>query len=244
MTGFGADSRGLWCTDSSPGTVARLARAGFDWVALDLQHGLYHRTELIEVARCFPFDAAELVVRVPSCDFAAIGWALDAGATSVIVPQIAAVAEAEQAVAATFYPPQGGRSRGELGLTWGRTGSPPAALNAQTTCAVMIESAEGLAAVEAIAAVPGLGQLFVGPHDLSLSLGTTVEALLDDDSPGSPLRRVVAAAADHGLSAGVYAGSPAVADRFRAHGFNCIAVATDLWLVAQGAAAALAKARG
>ena len=64
MTGFGADSRGLWCNDSSPGTVARLALAGFDWVALDLQHGLYSRTELIEVAHCFPFDAAELLNRV------------------------------------------------------------------------------------------------------------------------------------------------------------------------------------
>ena len=239
MTGFGADSRGVWCTDSSPGTIARLARAGFDWIALDLQHGLYHRTELIEVARSFPFDAAELVVRVASCDFAGIGSALDAGATSVIVPQIAAVAHAEQAVAATFYPPLGGRSRGELGVTWGLTASAPDALNAQTTCAVMIESAEGLANVEAIAAVPGLGQLFVGPHDLSLSLGITVDALLEDDSAGSPLRRIVAAAADHGLSAGVFAGSPAVADRVRTHGLNCIAVATDLWLVAQGAAAAL-----
>jgi len=239
MTGFGADSRGVWCTDSSPGTVARLARAGFDWVALDLQHGVYSRTELIEVARCFPFDVAELVVRVDSCDFAGIGSALDAGATSVIVPQIAAVAEAERAVAATFYPPLGGRSRGELGRTWGRSESPPEVHNARITCAVMIESAEGLAEVEAIAAIPGLGQLFIGPHDLSLSLGTTVEALLNDDSAGSPLRRIVAAAADHGLSAGVFAGSPAVADRFRAHGLSCIVVATDLWLVAQGAAAAL-----
>jgi len=239
MKGFGVDSRGLWCNDSSPGTVARMARAGFDWIALDLQHGLYSRTELIEVARCFPFDSAELVVRVASCDFAAIGSVLDAGATSVIVPQIAAVADAERAVAATFYPPVGGRSRGELVRTWGRAESAPAELNAKTTCAVMIESAEGLAAVEAIAAVPGLGQLFVGPHDLSLSLGTTVEALLGDESPGSPLRRIVAAAADHGLSTGAFAGSPAVADRFRAHGFNCIVVATDLWIVEQGVAAAV-----
>jgi 4-hydroxy-2-oxoheptanedioate aldolase len=240
VKGFGPDSRGLWCNDSSPGTVARLALAGFDWVALDLQHGLYSRTELIEVARCFPFDAAELVVRVASCDFAGIGSALDAGATSVVVPQIASVAEAERAVAATFYPPLGGRSRGELVRTWGRAESAPEVHNARTTCAVMIESAEALAAVEAIAAVPGLGQLFIGPHDLSLSLGTTVEALLDDDSPGSPLRRIVAAASDHGLSVGVFAGSPAVAARFRAHGITCIVVATDLWLVAQGAAAALA----
>jgi 4-hydroxy-2-oxoheptanedioate aldolase len=70
-------------------------------------------------------------------------------------------------------------------------------------------------------------------------LGTTVEALLDDDSAGSPLRRIVAAATDHGLSVGVFAGSPAVAARFRAHGISCIVVATDLWLVAQGAVAAL-----
>jgi len=239
MTGFGADSRGVWCTDSSPGTVARLARAGFDWVALDLQHGLYSRTELIEVARCFPYDVAELVVRVAACDFAGIGAALDTGATSVIVPQIASAEEARRAVAAAFYPPRGGRSRGELGQTWGRSESPPEALNAQTTCAVMIESAEGLGQVEAIAAVAGVGQLFVGPHDLSLSLGTTVEALLDDESADSPLRRIVAAAADHDLTVGGFAGSPGVSERFRAHGLSCLVVATDLWIVAQGAAAAL-----
>ena len=84
----------------------------------------------------------------------------------------------------------------------------------------------------------GVGQLFVGPHDLSLSLGTTVEALLDDESAGSPLQRIVAAAADHGLTVGVFAGSPAVSERFRAHGINCLVVATDLWIVAQGADAA------
>ena len=78
--GFGADS------PAAPGatTPARArwpgsARAGFDWVCLDAQHGLYGRSELIEVARCFPFDAAELVVRVAVDDFAGIGSALDVG---------------------------------------------------------------------------------------------------------------------------------------------------------------------
>lgn len=240
MSGFGSNSRGVWCTDSSPGTVARLARSGFDWVCLDAQHGVYGRTELLEVARVYPFDAAELAVRVASCDFAGIGAALDAGATTVIVPQIESAAEAERAVAATYYPPRGARSRGPLGLTWGRLAEEPDPANARTSCAVMIESAVALDRVGEIAAVPGVSQLFVGPYDLSLSLGTTVNALLADRSDDSALARIVAAAEANDLSAGGYGGNPDLADRFRAYGITCLVVATDLWLVARGARAALA----
>ena len=239
MSGSGAASRGVWCQDASPGTVARLAQSGFDWVCLDAQHGVYGRAELIEVARAYPFAAAELVVRVPSCDFAAIGAALDVGATTVIVPQIESAAEAERAVAATYYPPRGDRSWGPIGRTWGRTTAGPEGANAEITCAVMIESAVALEQVEAIAVVPGVSQLFVGPHDLSLSLGTTVEALLTDDSVGSALARIAAAAAAHGLVVGAFAGIPEVAVRFRDRGISCLAVATDLWLLARGVEAAL-----
>ena len=239
MTGFGPDSRGVWCQDSSPGTVARLARSGFDWVCLDAQHGVYGRSELIETARAYPFDAAELVVRVASCDFARIGAGLDVGATTVIVPQIESTAEAEPAVAGTYYPPRGNRSMGQLGRTWGRTAVEPEAANAQTSCAVMIESAVALDRVEAIAAVPGVSQLFVGPYDLSLSLGTTVDALLADDSSGAALARIVAAGKANDMSVGAYGGSPDLAERFQAHGITCLVVSTDLWLVEQGAAAAL-----
>src|SRR5918998_6759512 len=117
MSGYGPDSRGVWCQDASPGTVARLAQSGFDWVCLDAQHGVYGRAELLEAARVYPFDAAELAVRVASCDFAGIGAALDIGATTVIVPQVESVADAERAVAATYYPPGGSRSMGPLGRT-------------------------------------------------------------------------------------------------------------------------------
>src|SRR4029450_11416344 len=124
--GCGAPSRGVWCADASPSMVARLARLGFDWLCLDMQHGLYSRTEIIDVARSFPSDAAQLVVRVPSCDFVSIGTALDAGARAVIVPQIESAAGAQRAVAATFYPPAGGRSWGQLGGLRGRGPRTPA----------------------------------------------------------------------------------------------------------------------
>src|SRR4051812_2670430 len=238
-SGFGGSSRGVWCQDASPGMVARLAGLGFDWVCLDAQHGRYSRTEIIDVARSFPAGVAELVVRVPSGDFVAIGAALDAGARAVIVPQVESAAQAQDAVAATFYPPIGGRSMGQFGRIWDGATLTAEQANRTTTCAVMIESAAALLAVEEIAAVEGVGQLFVGPHDLSLSLGTTVPTLLDDDSETSPLARIVQAGAAYGRTVGGFAGTPEIADRFREHGITCVAVASDLWITAAGARTAL-----
>jgi 4-hydroxy-2-oxoheptanedioate aldolase len=242
--GFGGPSNGVWCDDASTGMVARLAGLGFDWVCLDMQHGAYSRTEVIEAARSFPQGPVELVVRVPSCDFTAIGVALDAGARAVIVPQIESAAEAQRAVAASFYPPIGGRSWGQLGRMWDGPTLTAEEANSATTCAVMIESADALSQVLEIAAVDGVGQLFVGPYDLSLSLGTTVQALLDDDSESRPLARIVQTAAAYGRTVGGFAGTPDLADRFRERGISCVAVATDLWVTSEGARAALRVTSG
>jgi 4-hydroxy-2-oxoheptanedioate aldolase len=219
--------------------VARLAQCGFDWLCLDMQHGLYSRTEIINVARSFTSEAAQLVVRVPSCDFVVIGTALDAGAQAVIVPQIESAADAQRAVAATFYPPAGGRSWGPLGRIWGGATLTHEAANRSIRCAVMIESVDALSRVEEIAAVDGVDQLFIGPSDLCLSLGTTVQALLDDDSESSALTRIVQVAAAYGRTVGGFAGTPELADRFRERGVTCLVIATDLWITNEGARAAL-----
>jgi 2-keto-3-deoxy-L-rhamnonate aldolase RhmA len=224
--------------------VARLARLGFDWLCLDTQHGVYSRTEIINVARSFPSGSAQLVVRVPSCDFVAIGAALDAGARAVIVPQIESAADAQRAVAASFYPPVGGRSWGQLGGIWGGATLTAEAANGSITCAVMIESANALLRAEEIAAVDGVDQLFIGPYDLSLSLGTTVQALLDDDSESSALGRIVQVASAYGRTVGGFTGTPELADRFRERGITCLAVATDLWVTSEGARAALRLGTG
>jgi 4-hydroxy-2-oxoheptanedioate aldolase len=242
--GFSGASSGVWCADASPSMVARLARLGFDWLCLDMQHGLYSRTEIVNAARSFPPDGAQLVVRVPSCDFVAIGAALDAGAQAVIVPQIESAAHAQRAVAATFYPPAGGRSLGQLGRIWGGATVTVDAANRSTRCAVMIESVDALSRLEEIAAVDGVDQLFVGPNDLSLSLGTTLQALLDDDSETSALTRIVQVGAAYGRTVGGFAGTPELADRFRERGLTCLVVATDLWITNEGARAALRSSSG
>lgn len=227
--GFTPTSRGAWCTDASSGAVARLASQGFDWVCLDMQHGRYGRAEVQDVARGWhPETPAELVVRVPSSEFTGIGFALDVGAAAVIVPQIDSAEDAHAAVQAAFYPPLGCRSYGQLHPTWGAPAKEVAQANQTAICAVMIESATALENVEAIAAVPGISMLFVGPYDLSLSLGTSVQELLDDSADDSPIGRIAAAARRNNLTIGAYGGDPCAARQLTARDVTCVAWATDI----------------
>ena len=231
-------SRGLWCTLSDPNVVRICAGLGFDWLALDAQHGDIDRRALVELGRTLTGVPVPFAVRVPELDFAWIGAALDAGASTVIVPQVDTAAEAAAAVTATFYPPTGGRSWGPFSGLWGAPALSASEANAATRCAVMIESATGLANVDEIAAVPGVAMLFVGPFDLSLSLGIPVEAGL---VPGGPAAAIVAAAAAHQVEVGAFAGDQGLATQLRSLGVDCLAVATDVGLLKAGGAQELAR---
>jgi 2-keto-3-deoxy-L-rhamnonate aldolase RhmA len=229
---------GVWCVDAGVDLLLRLG-ASFDWVCVDLQHGRFGRADLLAISRCWRPEGAELVVRAPSIDFAAIGLALDAGVRSVIVPQVDSVADARQVVSAMYYPPRGRRSYGPLTPAWG--GAAPSASDANATieCVVMIESAEALAEAAEIAAVDGVTGLFLGPYDLSLSLGLTVEELLADRTSAAPLPTVVAAARRHGRTVGVFTGDPVAARRLDGLGFDAVAGVTDRWLLTEGIRSAL-----
>jgi 4-hydroxy-2-oxoheptanedioate aldolase len=232
--------RGVWCQAVGTSTLTNLATAGFDWVCVDQQHGWYSRTDLVDIARGLPEHSAPLVVRVPAAEFTAIGLALDVGAAAVIVPQIDTPDQAAQAVEATFYPPRGRRSFGQLQPSWGAAVFSTDEANQRTTCAVMIESATALANVDAIAAVPGVDMLFIGPFDLTLSMGSSIDTELDDLAPESAISRIRRAAETNGLRVGAFGGDPATARRFNERGIDCTACATDGWILARGTAAALA----
>ncbi|QIZ00747.1 HpcH/HpaI aldolase/citrate lyase family protein [Streptomyces sp. S1D4-11] len=231
-----AASRGVWCTDASVGTVARIVRSGIDWVCVDMQHGRYGRAELVEIARTVNLAGASvpLGVRVPSSESTGIGFALDAGARIVIVPQVESADEARRVVEATFYPPIGRRSWGPLTPSWGATATTPEEANPTIVCAAMIESANAIAQVEEIAAVPGLSMLFIGPFDLALSLGTTVPALLDADAQESVFAHVRDVAHAHGLRVGAFGGDPATSAALAGLGIDDVAWVTDGWLLGEG----------
>ncbi len=226
---------GAWATLGEPRMTAELARSGVGWVGLDAQHGHFDDNALRATLGLRPSGGPPMLVRVAANDPALIGRALDAGADGVVVPLVDSVADAEKAVAASHYPPHGTRSWGPL------PGSRPVhgpgsdgGTHPVPLCAVMIETAAALDAVEDIAAVPGVDMIFVGPFDLSLTLGLDVDDLLAAQAGDAPLARITRACTNAGITAGAYAGTPERAALLAAAGFDWIAATTDAALMALG----------
>lgn len=212
-------ARGAWIQGTDATTATALARS-LEWIAIDQQHGRADDRAMLELLAATA-GLCQRYVRVRSLDAGLIGRALDGGADGVIVPQVSSAAEARAVVAASHYPPRGDRS-------WG----PIVEHSPDAVVGVMVENAAGLANVAEIAA-SGADLIFVGPYDLALSLGTTVDALLDEQTTLATIRDAAIAA---GIALGAFAGTPARAARFAALGYRQLAVTTDGQLVADAAA--------
>ena len=181
---------GAWVTSRSESAVEVLARAGYDYIGIDCQHSLL--TESDAGALLAPLLAAGIpsAVRVSRNDPALIGRVADAGADIVIVPLVDTPEQAAAAVAACRYPPLGVRSFGPFRATLGLD---PTALEARISCFVMVESALALDNLDAICATAGLAGVYVGPGDLSISMGTSWLLRPRPEAVTSAIARVPAA---------------------------------------------------
>src|SRR5450432_4163038 len=143
---------GYWVMLDSPMSTERIARLGYDYVALDAQHGLMGYSGWLNGLMAVDASGSAVgLVRVPANDSTYIGQALDAGAAGVIVPMINNAEQAAEAVRAVRYPPQGQRSYGPMRSAL-RVGPRPSESDASVLCLVMIETPDGLANVEQICA--------------------------------------------------------------------------------------------
>ncbi|MGG5173865.1 HpcH/HpaI aldolase family protein [Pseudarthrobacter sp. J1763] len=236
---------GYWVVLDAPAATERIARLGYDYVALDAQHGLLDYSGIVHGLMAIDAGAAALgMVRVEANNLTAIGKALDAGAVGVIVPLINTAEDAATAVAAAKYPPLGGRSYGPVRSAL-RIGPVPAEANAATLVFAMIETPDGLANVEEICATPGLDGIYVGPSDLAIAVGgafpgdPAVEAVFNE-----ALARIAAAAKAAGIAAGIHTLSGEVAAKRLSQGYTFTSVASDLAHLEQAAKEHLEKARG
>lgn len=231
-----------WLALRDPLAAEAIARSGVDLVVFDQQHGGVETGELIGLLQAAqPFVPA--LVRLPSVDPTAVTRALDLGADGVVVPLVDSVEDARRAVAAALYPPAGTRSYGPLraSLRFGPDYRERVAEHALVIA--MIETTNALAAVEAIAAVPGLGGLFIGPADLGLALGVGPQTDGSDPTYLAARRRVLAAAHAHGLSVGLHGVDVGAQRAALAEGVDWVVVAGDLPLLAAGARARVAAMR-
>ncbi len=222
---------GAWSSIPSPLSVRLLAAAGVDYVVIDLQHGGATEHDLPGLTSAIRLAGATPIGRVRHAHPADIGRALDLGCEGVIVPNVNSAAQAREAAGACRYPPVGYRSGG--GAMAG-VGEP--------FCIIMVESAEALADLEATLAEDGVDGIYVGPRDLSYSLGCELDP--DDPVLGPALERIRSACAAAGKPVGIHASDGATARRYRGEGCSLITVVSDALAVSRGAAAEVAAAQG
>ena len=234
---------GYWITLDSPPATERIAAAGYDYVCLDLQHGLLDYRGALAGVMAAELGGASGVVRVPVNEAMWIGKALDAGARAVIVPLVDTAADAERAARACRYPPTGTRSYGPTRSSL-RIGPAPREADAQVACVVMIETSTGLANAAEICAVPGVDAVYVGPSDLSIAVGgDTPQHGWQLPEFAEALARIRSAARSAGVACGLHVTDGTRAARAFADGFDFVSISNDITHLAAHAGAELTKAR-
>jgi 4-hydroxy-2-oxoheptanedioate aldolase len=248
----------------SPLAVEALGRSGVDFVGLDLQHGAFAYAEAGAAIQLLDALGVPALVRVSHLDLPLLPRVLDMGASGVILAMVEDAGTVERAVRASLYQPAGDRSYG--GQRYGMRAEPANLADVRPQLFPMIETRGGLDAVEAIARVPGLAGLLVGPVDLALALGedaavtgeltsvyvspkqgaSVADALADAE--GHPWRlaldRVRDAAHAAGIEAGMFAVGGADAAYWSEAGFDRIVVASDIALLRGALEREVSLARG
>ncbi len=240
----GAPLFGVWAGLGSPLAAELLGRAGFDWVVVDLEHGAATESELLAHLTAVEVTGTAALVRPQSGERLRVGRALDLGAAGIVVPRLETAEQAREAVTFLRYPPDGQRGVALLtrGARLGAVGHGEVAyVNRDIVGIVQIETPSALREADDIAAIDGVDVLFVGPADLSHSLG--VPGRFDDAGYLAALQSVVAACRAHGKAAGILLYDPASFGPHLEMGFTFVGLGADLSFVANGAKAALAAVR-
>lgn len=235
---------GLWCTLSSSFATEVVAGAGYDWLLLDTEHSPGDPlTVLPQLQVISGYPTVAPVVRPAANDTVLIKRFLDAGAQTLLIPYVQVAAEAEAAVRATRYPPDG--TRGVSGLTratrFGRETDYFDHAADELCVIVQIETQEALDNLEAIAAVPGVDALFIGPADLAASLGFGAK----QTHPGmrAKIIETIARIKATGKPAGLLTSDSALQKLAMVAGINFLAVGVDAGLLARSSEVLLAGAK-
>jgi len=214
-----------WMSFASSYAAEVIGHSGVDAVTLDLQHGPIYLDAALPMLQAISATPAMPMVRCSGNNFAEIGKLLDAGAYSVICPLIEDAEDARRFVAACRYPPHGTRSHGPTrGLLYG---GPDYWFKANETIVTwgMIETPQSLKNLDAICSVEGLDGVFVGPADLSISLGS-VPPVKWREAPLAPaLERILTSARAAGKMTGIFCTSAEMAADMRRAGFDMLVLA-------------------
>lgn len=232
---------GGWLSNPSTINAEIMGAAGFDYVAIDTQHGAIDYSSMLVMLQVLSIGGSTPIVRVPSNDSGHIGKALDAGARAVIVPMVNDRYSCEQAVRYTKYAPDGERSFGPNRAILVEGDDYFDHASDQVSLIPMIETREAMANIDEILSVPGIEAIYVGPNDLSISLG--IKPNTSDPRLDEAMVEIVAGCRRHGVVPGVHASAALCAKRIE-QGFGMVTVSADIVALRKQVGEDLATARG
>jgi 4-hydroxy-2-oxoheptanedioate aldolase len=220
-----------------PEMIEVCALAGFDFAVVDMEHTPVTVRDLYALVLAAERRSLQLVVRVPANSEMYFKWCLDLGVRFILVPHVESKADAEAAVAHSFFSPKGERGlcRFVRAADFSATTKDAylARASAETRLILQVEGKRGLDNVAEILSVPGIDTLFIGPYDLSQALGTPGN--IWDATVVDAMKRIEAASRSAGVRVATFADSPEGVRFWVEAGMSMIAYASDLSILLAGA---------
>lgn len=230
--------RGVWIDLQDAASMELICAEGPDWVGIDGQHGQPEFSDLLGLVDAANVFGVPAIVRVPGHDVGSAGRVIDAGAQGIIFPTVEDGAAASALVSACRFPPRGGRSYGPVRRS-PRYAKPTPGVPADDPMAIlMVETKAGYENLDAILAADP-DAIFVGPYDLSLSLGVDFDILISTD-PDGILRDIARRCAGAGVPAGIYSGSIELSAAPISWGYSFMPIASDYSLLSTATRSVLA----
>jgi len=235
----GKPSFGTWLSLGDLFATRILARMGFAWLTLDLEHGAIDWSQAAMIFATIADAGGVPLARVPKGNHDYIKRTLDAGAWGIVVPMVDTVEQAKIAIAAAKYPPTGNRSLGggmhSLNFDCSSADYFKRA-NDEILVILQTESPTGVANAEAIYSLPGVDAIFVGPFDLRAQMRGKDGSEATDDEFEAMIQRVIAVGKKTGTPTGMHVMDPQAAHRRAEEGMQFIAIASELRMMTERAA--------
>jgi 2-keto-3-deoxy-L-rhamnonate aldolase RhmA len=240
----GEPTLGLWVMLGSIAAADVMARAGYDWLMVDLEHGMFEESAVLGLLTTIQGTPTAGLVRVVSAERMRVGRILDLGADGVMIPRLESIAAIRETLSWMSYPPAGirGLAQATRGAGYFTVAHPDvAAINDQVLGVFQVESPAAVNIAGEVAALDGVDVLFVGPADLSHAMGIPGE--FTNPRFVEALDHVAAVARAAGKAPGMLVRGADEVAGYRARGFTFLGIGADIGLVANGARSQLAAAR-
>src|SRR5579862_6385294 len=238
---------GTWLSLGNHMAARYMARCGFHWLTVDLEHSPIDWEMAAAIFGSIADVGGVPLARVPFNSLENVKRALDAGAYGIVFPMCCTRVEAEEAVAACKYPPQGRRSVGG-GLHALNFDAPPADYYRQANDEILVivqaEHVQAVENIDAILSTPGVDAVFIGPNDLLSSMHKTPAMETDDPQFVAALRTIRESAIRHGVAPGLHVADTEAALRRIAEGWRFVAIGSELAMMVQGAQATVRQVIG